>query len=73
MPVIERNSMSENLEEGKKFLNYRYFIDIRDTTKRWIAPHSEIVAMEIVDVVKAICKAHGFDWGDENVPEEPVN
>jgi hypothetical protein len=41
-------------------VNVKFFIDLRHLLQKHIAPKSETVAVEIKNIVEAVCRSHGY-------------
>ena len=46
----------------EKEIYIKFFIDISDVLREYIEPKSELVATEIKNIIKAVCRSHGYHW-----------
>jgi hypothetical protein len=53
---MERKKRDEN------WLYVKFFIDLSAILREHIEPKSELVAKEIKEIVKSVCRSHGYWW-----------
>ena len=50
-----------------KELSIKFFIDLTDLLREYIEPKSEIVAAEIKNIIKSVCRSHGYFWHEGKI------
>jgi hypothetical protein len=50
-----------------KELSIKFFIDLTDILREYIQPKSEIVAVEIKNIIKSVCRSHGYSWHEGKI------